>query len=242
MRRLLRVLVVLVVVAIPMLATQLPPVKAALIALVELMREGGALGVLAYSASFSLGAILTAPIAIFSVMAGYAYGPLYGVLVASPSCVLATTLTFLVGRKVARERIARRIERDPRFATIDRAIGVNGLKIVLLLRLTPIVPQNFLSYMLAVTSVRLRDVMLATFAGLLPVICLQAYVGSLVRDAAELFEQQGLPSGPWTYVVPALGLVASIAAVVVTSRVAKKALDRELAAVAAPEGGHVARP
>ena len=66
----------LLVLLLPLAATQLPPVRAALIALLALMRGGGAAGVAAYLGVYALGAVVTAPFALLSGMAGYAYGPL----------------------------------------------------------------------------------------------------------------------------------------------------------------------
>jgi len=212
--------------ALPLAATQVPVVRGGLAALVDLMREGGALGVLAYLGVFAIGAMLAAPIALFSLMAGYAYGPLYGVVIASPAVAFASTTTFFLGRTVLRRSLQRRIDDNAKWRAIDRAIGENGFKIVALMRLSPIVPQNFLSYILSVTRVRALDFSAATLVGLFPIICLQVYVGSLVHDVETLFERDGLPEGPWTWVAPALGLVVTAATVIVTTRIAKKALDR----------------
>jgi uncharacterized membrane protein YdjX (TVP38/TMEM64 family) len=229
MRRFLRLAGLLVVFAIPTLAVQLPPVRAALIAIVEAMRSGGALGVAIYAAVYVMGGVITAPIAVLSAMAGYAWGPARGLLVASPACVLAAVTTFLVGRFALRGWLQRRMRGDARFAAIDRAIATDAFKITLLLRLTPLVPQNFLSYGLSLTRARVRDFAAGTFVGLLPVTCLHVYVGSLVRDAAELFEGKTAPPGPVAWIAPALGLLVTVVAVVLIARAAKRALARAIA-------------
>src|SRR6185437_4428402 len=51
----------------------------------------------------------------------------------------------------------------PQTAILDRAIEKNGFKAVVLLRLQPVLPFNVLNYALGLTSIRLRDYMLASW-------------------------------------------------------------------------------
>ena len=53
--------------------------------------------------------------------------------------------------------IERRIQGEPRFSAIDRAVGAEGLKIVFLMRLSPAFPFVFLNYALGLTRVKLSD-------------------------------------------------------------------------------------
>ena len=59
-----------------------------------------------------------------------------------------------------------------------------GWKIVALLRLSPVVPFNLLNYAFGVTRVRLRDYVLASWAGMLPGMVLYVYLGSVAGDLA----------------------------------------------------------
>ena len=53
-------------------------------------------------------------------------------------------------------------------AAIDRAIGRDGLKVVTLLRLSPLLPLAASNYLYGLTSVPLKDYMLGSFLGMLP--------------------------------------------------------------------------
>ena len=99
--------------------------------------------------------------------------------------VAAATLAFVLGRTVARGWIARRIAGSPRFAAVDEAIGENGFRIVLLLRLSPLFPFNLLNYALGLTRLSLRDYVVASALGMLPGTILYVYLGSLVTSASE---------------------------------------------------------
>lgn len=221
----LRVVPFLAVLALPMAATQLPPVRAAIIALVDAMRDGGPVGAAMFVGSYALGAVFTAPIALFAGMAGYVYGPVRGILLASPASVVAATTAFLVGRFMLAARIKRWTRDSPRWSAIDRAVAGEPFRIAVLLRLTPIAPQNFLSYGLSLTRVKVRTFMLATWLGLLPITCFQVYVGSLVRDVTELLDNKRAP-GAWGYAALVAGLLVSALAAFITARIAQKALAK----------------
>ena len=226
MFRPLRALPVLAVLALPLAATQLPPVRHALIALVDLMRDGGPAGVAAYLATYAAGSIFTAPIALFSGMAGYAYGPLKGFLVASPAVVLAATTAFLVGRFVLHDRVARWTADNARFTAIQRAVADQPFKIAVLLRMTPVAPQNFLSYGLSLTRMKTTTFMAATWLGLLPVTAFQVYVGSLVHDAAELLDGKRPPLGALGWAATAGGLVLTVVGLFFIARTARRVLAK----------------
>ena len=154
--------------------------------LVDWIRSAGVIGVAAYAAVYIVFTVLLIPGSLLTAGAGLAYGPWLGLLLVSPVSVAAATLSFVLGRTVARGWITRRIAVDPRFRAVDAAIGRRGFRIVLLLRLSPLFPFNVLNYALGLTDVRLRDFILASFLGMLPGTFLYVYLGSLVSNVASL--------------------------------------------------------
>jgi uncharacterized membrane protein YdjX (TVP38/TMEM64 family) len=190
--------------------------------LVAWMRDAGASGVLVYALVYAAAAVCLLPGSILMVGAGVAYGPIWGTLIASPVSALAATAAFLVGRTVARRRVAAWAARDPRFAAIDAAVGDQGLKLVILVRLSPLIPFNVLNYALGLTRVRTRDFALGSLIGMLPVTFLYVYAGSLVGDLA-LASRNGA-GHPWRPVVSAVGLAATLAVTIYLTRLAKRAL------------------
>jgi uncharacterized membrane protein YdjX (TVP38/TMEM64 family) len=191
------------------------------------LREAGALGVLVYAIAFAVAAICLVPGSILTVGAGVAYGLVWGTIIASTTSAAAATAAFLVARTVARQRVAAWAASDPRFAALDAAVGDHGLKLVILVRLSPLIPFNVLNYALGVTRVRLRDFLLGSFLGMLPVTLLYVYVGSLAGQVASL--ARGTASGgALRHAVSALGLAATIAATAYVTRLARRALDDAL--------------
>ena len=65
------------------------------------------------------------------------------------------------------------------FAAVDEAVAHEGWKIVALTRLSPLFPFKLLNYAFGLTSVRVRDYVVASWAGTLPGTIVYVYLGSL---------------------------------------------------------------
>jgi uncharacterized membrane protein YdjX (TVP38/TMEM64 family) len=188
------------------------------------LRDAGPVGVLAYMAAFAIAAICLLPGSILTVGAGAAYGVVWGTIVASLASAVAAIAAFLVARTIARRRVARWLASDPRFTALDAAIGEHGLTLVVLVRLSPLIPFNVLNYALGLTRVRLRDYAVGSVIGMLPVTILYVYVGSVAGELAALARGTST-GGTMRPVVTALGLAATIGAAIYIARLAKRALD-----------------
>lgn len=192
--------------------------------LVEWVHGAGAAGVGVFALVYVLATALLLPGSILTLGAGFAYGPVWGTLLVSPVSVVAASLSFLLGRFVARDWVSRRVARDHRFAAIDAAVGESGFKIVVLLRLSPVLPFNLLNYALGLTRVRLRDYVLGSWVGMLPGTVMYVYLGSLVTSASQLTRGERPDAGPWGRVLYWGGLAATLLVTIIITRVARRAL------------------
>lgn len=211
------------------LAFLLLPVNRWAVDLSGWIRGAGGLGVAVYALVYVIATILFVPGSILTVAAGFAYGPIWGTLLVSPVSVVAATAAFGLGRSAARSRVAGRVTKYPRLAVIDRAIGEDGFTIVLLLRLSPIVPFNLLNYALGLTRIKLRTYVLASFVGMLPGTFLHVYLGSLITNASELASGHRPSADVWGEVLYWGGLAATIVVTVLIAHIARRALNRALA-------------
>jgi len=184
---------------------------------------GGAL----YAVVYILGTALFFPGLPLTLGAGFLYGAIIGTLVVSPASVAGASLAFLIARYVARDWVTRRLKKYPQAAAIDRAIEKNGFKAVVLLRLQPVLPFNILNYALGLTSIRLRDYMLASWIGMFPATVLYVYLGSIMSDISDLL--RGRPnSGMAGRLLLWGGLAAIVILVWWLGRIARKALREEM--------------
>jgi uncharacterized membrane protein YdjX (TVP38/TMEM64 family) len=195
----------------------------------EWVRGLGAVGAVVYGLVYIGGTVFLIPGTALTAGAGLLYGTLIGVLIVSPASVIGATLAFLIGRHVARGWVESRLASYPKFSAIDRAIQKDGFKVVLLLRLEPVfIPFALLNYAFGLTSVRLRDYVLASWIGMLPATILYVYLGSAVHNIADLLQGRLPEAGMWGQVLFWGGLAALVVLVLLVGRMAHKALHEQL--------------
>jgi uncharacterized membrane protein YdjX (TVP38/TMEM64 family) len=179
----------------------------------------GWLGVVAFIAIYALAAVLFVPGSILTLGAGFIFGVVFGSLYVFIAATLGATGAFLVGRYFARGWVSQKIEGNSKFQAIDKAVAKEGFKIVLLTRLSPILPFNLLNYAFGVTQVSLKDYVLGS-VGMIPGTIMYVYFGSLASSLATLGTNQ-----PSRWAVLIIGLILVVAVVVYVTRIARKALQ-----------------
>jgi len=190
--------------------------------------DAGPAGAIVYGLAYVVATVLGLPGTVLTLGAGFVYGPLWGTLLVSPASVAGATTAFLLGRTLLRAPLVRKLGDDPRFRAIDGAVEASGFRVVLLLRLSPLIPFNLLNYALSLTRVRLGHYVAASFLGMLPITVLCVWTGSLLTDAADLLSGPAQAGRGERLALLGVGIVATLAAAVVIGRVARRALKREL--------------
>jgi uncharacterized membrane protein YdjX (TVP38/TMEM64 family) len=183
----------------------------------------GAAAPIAFILVYALAVVALIPASAMTLIGGALFGVMRGVLYAVIGGTLGSMTAFFLGRHVARRAIARWLARWPRFAAIDRAVSVQGLPIVLLLRLSPIVPFNVLNYALGLTALSAGDFLLAS-AGSLPNSFMYAYCGKIAGVALALAGKATVPREASYYALLLGGLAATIGATLMVARTAQRAL------------------
>lgn len=186
----------------------------------------------AFIGIYIVAAVLFVPGSILTLGAGVVFGVVWGTGIASLAATAGACAAFLVGRRLARGWVTRKIERHPRFRAIDEAVGTQGWKIVLLARLSPVIPYNLLNYALGLTRVKFVPYALASWIGMLPGTLMYVYVGSAVGELAKLGAgDRGRSPLEWS--IFAAGLAATVVVAVYVTRLGRRALGRALE----PSGG-----
>lgn len=193
------------------------PLTAWLGSLRDVVRGLGWLGVAVFSATYIAAVVLLAPGAVLTIAAGFAYG-FYGLPIALAAATAGAAIAFLIARHLARNSVQRAIAKRRNIAAIDRAISAEGWRIVLLLRLNPLVPFNLQNYLFGITAVPFGPYVAATFFGIAPATTVFVAVGALGEAA--------LDNRPEKWALLGGGLLATVTAVVLVTRKAR-ALLRE---------------
>src|SRR5262249_15783734 len=110
----LRVALVIGVIALIVSIGRVLPVGQWTLLLGERIRGGGVEGGLTFIGVYVVAEVALGPGSLVTMAAGFAYGPITGLLIASPASVLAATTAFLLGRTVLREWIQKKIAHSPK--------------------------------------------------------------------------------------------------------------------------------
>lgn len=190
-------------------------------------RRTGGIGVALFFVAYVVATVAFLPGSILTLAAGFAYGPLWGLVIVSPASVAGATAAFLLGRTLLRDWAVRKTRGSPQLRAIERAVEREGFKLILLLRLSPLIPFNALNYALSLSNVRLGTYVAASAIGMLPATVLYVYLGSLAPTAAQLSTAADLGDSRRTLLY-AVGLAATVAAVFIVTRAARRTLQTEL--------------
>jgi uncharacterized membrane protein YdjX (TVP38/TMEM64 family) len=183
----------------------------------------GSWGPLAFVIVYALAVVAFVPGVLLTLAGGALFDLFWGTIYVFIAAVLGSSAAFLTARYGARAAVESRLGSSQRFASLDRAIGDQGLKIVFLLRLSPAFPFNFMNYAIGLTRVSFRDYLLAS-PGMLPATVLYVYYGKLIGDVAAIAGGVAPARDTRYYAVLMIGLAATVGVTAVVTRLARGAL------------------
>ncbi|CAL9088074.1 unnamed protein product [Musa acuminata var. zebrina] len=172
--------------------------------------------------------VLAVPASVLTLGGGYLFGLPLGFVADSVGATIGATAAFLLGRTIGRPYVLSKLNDYAKFQAVAIAIERSGFKIVLLLRLTPLLPFNMLNYLLSVTPIGIGEYMMASFLGMMPITFALVYVGTTLKDLADVTHGWSELS-PTRWVLIISGLVISAILITCVTRVAKASLEKALA-------------
>jgi uncharacterized membrane protein YdjX (TVP38/TMEM64 family) len=192
------------------------------------------LGAVAFVPLYALWVTLLLPGVWASMLAGALYGTWWGSVVVFLGACLGAEIVFLLGRGWLRDWARRRLATAPKLLAVEQAVSREGLRLVLLTRLSPAFPFSLLNLAYGLSEVSLRDYTLGLL-GILPGTVLFCALGSLAGDVARFNAVLTGRADPFTWAVRILGIAATLAVTLLVTRVARRAL-------AAPPGAEADQP
>lgn len=195
----------------------LPSLQAAL----EALRSP--LGAVLFVPLYGLWVTLLLPGVWASMLAGALYGTWWGSLVVFVGACLGAEAAFLLGRHWLRDWARARLTAVPKLLAIERAVSREGLKLVVLTRLSPAFPFSLLNLAYGLSEVSLRDYSIGLI-GILPGTILFCGLGALAGDVARFGEVLSGEASVGTWALRILGIMATVASVALVGRAAQRAL------------------
>ena len=188
----------------------------------ELLRSP--VGAVLFIPLYALWVTLLLPGVWASMLAGVLYGTWLGSGLVFFGACLGAVVVFLLGRSVLRSWAQRRLEQIPKLQAVERAVSQEGLKLVLLTRLSPAFPFSLLNLAYGLSEVSLRDYSIGLI-GILPGTVLFCGLGALAGDVARFGEVLGGEADVGTWALRVVGVLATLAVVWLVSRTARRALQ-----------------
>lgn len=189
-----------------------------------LLEEWGPFGYVAYAAAYIVLEVLAVPAIPLTMTAGVLFGPLLGSVIVSISATIAATIAFLIARYVARDRVLEIARKNSKFAAIDKAIGKESFKLVLFLRLSPLLPFALSNYLYGLTSVDLGEYVLGSWLGMFPGTFAYVSAGDVSKSVFENASGGGGTAGLGSVAPLALGVGGTLLATTFISRIVMKTL------------------
>lgn len=181
----------------------------------------GTAGVLLFAALYAVAAIAFVPCLPWTVAAGVFFGFVGGLTSVLVGSTIGAAVCFLLARALGRRAVAERLRHNRKFTTIDHAIGREGWKIVILLRMLP-VPFGLSNYLYGLTAIDFWHYMFATWVGMLYGNVVFVYLGAVGKQSLE---SGGLGQRhPLEYALTAVSIVAAFSVSAVLRRIARNAV------------------
>jgi uncharacterized membrane protein YdjX (TVP38/TMEM64 family) len=179
----------------------------------------GVLGWIIFMVVYALTTFMLVPGSILTLAAGVAFG-LWGFPLVVVGATFGSAISFLAARYIFHDRVQEKVVAYPKFNAVNQAIGEEGWRVVLLLRLSPALPFSLQNWFLGLTPVGFWPAQLATFLGIMPGTLLYVWIGSLGGQAAA----GGGDASALKYAVFGAGIIATLIVTVLVTKKAKAKL------------------
>lgn len=180
---------------------------AALNSFVDQIQAMGPAGVGYFALFYIVAEILAIPATPLTASAGYLFGVTEGTAVVLACASVAAAASFWIGRTLLRDYVEGVLQEYPKFQAMDRAIGEEGFKLMLVLRLSPVFPFALSNYLYGVTSIRFWPYFFGTLLGFFPGTLAYVYTGTVGK---ALLDGGAGGAEPWYVYAGGMALLVGI--------------------------------
>ena len=119
-----------------------------------------------------------------SMLSGFLYGTWIGSLIVFVGAFIGAHLTFYLGRTFLKDWAQKKVSNLPKIQIMEKAVKREGLKVILLTRLSPLFPFGLLNFTYGLSEVKVLDFTLGMI-GILPGTILYCSLGSLALKVSN---------------------------------------------------------
>ena len=162
------------------------------------------LGVLCFIIFYSLWVCILLPGSWISMLGGFLYGSFMGTIYVFIGAIVGAAVTFISGRLILRNWIQSHLDSFPRLKLIEQSITSEGLKIIILTRLSPAFPFGLLNLAYGISNVKFKDYLIGLIA-ILPGTFVYCSLGALAIEVSRFQEVLDSLFPPKEVTTPAKG-------------------------------------
>ena len=182
------------------------------------------LGVIAFMLLYIFWVNIFLPGSWLSMFGGLLYGSFLGSLYVFLGASLGAILTFFLGRTFLRRWFQKRLSSFPKLELVERSISNQGVKFVILTRLSPVFPFGILNIAYSFSNIKTSDFLIGLLA-ILPGTFLYCSLGSL---ASNIYKFDEIITGGdqfYSFCLTGIGFFATLLLVLMISRIARRSLQ-----------------
>ena len=156
-----------------------------------------------------------------SMLSGFLYGTWLGSLVVFVGAFIGAHLTFFLGRTFLKEWAQKKVSSFPKVQIMEKAVKREGLKVILLTRLSPLFPFGLLNFTYGLSDVKFRDFTLGLI-GILPGTILYCSLGSLALQVSSFGEVLSGRSEISSFIWSLISILSTISVIILVLRSIRK--------------------
>ena len=192
---------------------------------IGIFESAGSLGSIGFVVAISIAIMLLLPTPILKMIAGAVFPLHLAVLINFIGSMIGGFGAFIFGRWLFREGLVEAISKKPKLERVHSAIGEESLRLSVLVRLSPVIPDEWLNYILAAGPVNTKTFAISNCASIVYCLVYSYYGWAFGQIALKDGGLAAFSESTGALVMLVVGLIATAVATVVVTKVTMRALQ-----------------
>jgi len=181
-------------------------------------------GFLFFIPIYALWVIILLPGLWLSMLAGAIYGTLLGTILVFIGASLGAVIAFFLSRRFFRAWFLKRLQNYPKIESVQKIVSKEGLKLIILTRLSPAFPFSLLNYTYGLSEVSFKDYIIG-LSGIIPGTIFFCTLGHLAKEVTNFGTVLAANQNTSYSIMNILALIATLAAIWILISSIQKALQ-----------------
>jgi len=194
----------------------------------QLIEDSGRMGPIVYLCILSAAVVMLFPTPILKIFSGTFFGFSLGLLINFLASMVGGLLAFFIGRYFFKDTVSKIIKKNKITRELEKSLEKEGLKLSFLVRLSPLIPDEWLNYVLSISPLTTKEFIFSNSSSIVYSL-VYAYYGAILGRV--VFSQKGLLDVDYTmmdWFLMFLGIIATIISVIIITNISKKAFENSI--------------